>query len=60
MNTTMPNTAGQQHIFDNLLVTSTMENKKTPLLFIQGIGGCGITTWAKRIWQQYEAKVFCA
>lgn len=47
MNSTMPNTTEQKHIFD--LVLSAIENKETRLLFIQGIGGCGKTTLAKRI-----------
>jgi len=47
MNTTTPNTNEQQYIFD--LAMNAIENKETQLLFIQGIGGCGKTTLAKKI-----------
>jgi len=47
MNISRPNTAEQQQIFDYAM--NAIELKLTRLIFIQGIGGCGKTTMAKKI-----------
>ena len=47
MNNSMPNTNQQQYIFDYAI--NAIENKQTRLIFVQGMGGCGKTTIAKKI-----------
>jgi len=42
-----PNTEEQQHIFDHIL--NSISNNQTSLYFIQGMGGSGKTTLAKKI-----------
>lgn len=47
LNNTIPNTHEQQHAFD--FIMNKINNKETSLIFIQGMGGSGKTTLAKKI-----------
>ena len=47
LNTTIPNTHEQQTIFNQIM--DSINNKQTAIYFIQGMGGSGKTTLAKKI-----------
>jgi len=59
MDISMPNTTEQQEMFD--FAMNAIEHKETRLIFIQGIGGCGKTTMAKKILAAARSKgILCA